>query len=182
MDNHTQSDECDDHTSTFVTACGKCIAPDRFMIEARVLVTNAAVMESFFHEIDPAFTTCLRYENITSKLQAERVSSFVAPTEYSAHRMKEVMISTVKLRSSPPGHTRFLRWQGHISSEDWDREEEPSMGWTDAGGNFGQSATVEGLRWRQRRATGEKLTERQEVITTRLQQKLNIIEQEMCSW
>lgn len=49
----------------------KCIAPGRFKMEARVLATKATVVEYFSCEIDLTF---FRYESITSKAQAERVS------------------------------------------------------------------------------------------------------------
>ncbi|CAN0163759.1 unnamed protein product [Ascophyllum nodosum] len=159
-----------------------------FMMEARVLMSNAAVMESFFHEIDPAFTTCFRYENITSDAQAERVSRFVAPTEYSAGRLAGMMLSAAKTPLSHPGHMRSRRLRAHGAlegSEYW--PEAMDDAWPGSGGTEAKeverSATIEG--WRARgghRRSSEKLTEAQEMMAVRLQRKLDILERELCSW
>ena len=151
-------------------------------------MSNAAVMESFFHEIDPAFTTCFRYENITSDAQAERVSRFVAPTEYSAGRLAGMMLSAAKTPPSHPGHMRSRRLRAHGAlegSEYW--PEAMDDAWPGSGGTEAKeverSATIEG--WRARgghRRSSEKLTEAQEMMAVRLQRKLDILERELCSW
>ncbi|CAN0583647.1 unnamed protein product, partial [Laminaria digitata] len=66
------------------------------MKEARVLITNAAVVDSTFQELGPGFTTCLRYENITDPTQASRVAQFIAPTNESAQLLSQTMLATVK--------------------------------------------------------------------------------------
>lgn len=81
----------------------------RFMKEARVLLANAAVVESTFHELDPGFSTCFRYENMTDPSQASRVAEFVAPTEHIAQRLAQTMVAFVK---RPPS-AGYLRRDTH---------------------------------------------------------------------
>lgn len=78
-----------------------------FMAESRNLLNNAGVVESLLREVDPAFVTCFRYEDMADEDQASRVASFVAPTEYAAQRLADKMLGAVRV-SSPPGAGRLL--------------------------------------------------------------------------
>lgn len=71
------------------------------MRESRILLNNAAVIESTFRELDPRFTTCFRYEDIANPDQASRVAHFVAPTETIAQRIGKKMLANVQVKSSP---------------------------------------------------------------------------------
>lgn len=73
---------------------------NRFMRESRILLNNAAVVESIFRELGPGFTTCFRYEDMADPAQAARVSKFLAPTDYVAERLEEKMLDNVRPRSA----------------------------------------------------------------------------------
>lgn len=84
------------------------------MRESRILLNNAAVLESTFRELDPAFTTCFRYEDMADPDQAARVSQFVAPTDYVAQRLGKKMLANVKIRPSgggAPGSITRVQWE-----------------------------------------------------------------------
>lgn len=69
-------------------------------MESRVLLANADVLISTFMEVDPAFVTCFRYEDIHSQEQAERVANFSAPTGHAAGRFASIMLSTARNHKS----------------------------------------------------------------------------------
>lgn len=71
------------------------------MRESRILVNNAAVVESMFRELGPGFTTCFRYEDMSDPSQANRVATFVAPTKYVAQRLANKMLENAKPRPNP---------------------------------------------------------------------------------
>ena len=68
------------------------------MRESRILLNNAAVVESIFRELDPAFTACFRYEDMSDPGQAGRVARFIAPTDYVAERLEKKMLENVRPR------------------------------------------------------------------------------------
>lgn len=68
------------------------------MRESRILLNNAAVVESIFRELGPGFTTCFRYEDMSDRAQATRVAHFVAPTEYIAESLARKMLFNVRQR------------------------------------------------------------------------------------
>jgi len=72
------------------------------MQESRVLLNNAAVVESIFQELGPGFTTCFRYEDMEDPAQAARVARFAAPNDYIAEHLSRNMLYKVKIRSPPP--------------------------------------------------------------------------------
>lgn len=71
----------------------------RFMLESRNLMVNADVVMSTFQELDPAFVTCFRYENISDPEQARRVADFAAPTEHISDRFMNGMLAAVRPKS-----------------------------------------------------------------------------------
>ncbi len=72
---------------------------NRFMMESRILLNNAAVIESTFGELGPGFTTCFRYEDMEDPAQAARVAQFAAPNNFTAECLSTKMLSKVKIRS-----------------------------------------------------------------------------------
>lgn len=93
------------------------------MRESRILLNNAAVVESTFRELGPGFTTCFRYEDMPDPAQAARVAQFVAPTEYVAQRLEKKMLANVRIKSPPdgaPGSTTRVQWEQVLVSVDFD--------------------------------------------------------------
>lgn len=72
----------------------------RFSHEARILMNNAAVVDSFFHELHPDFTTCFWYENIADPVQASRVARFVMPTKEGAANFSQTLLDSALV--NPP--------------------------------------------------------------------------------
>lgn len=70
------------------------------MREARVLINNAAVVESIFQELGPGFATCFRYESMSDPEQTHRVARFIAPDDVTAQHLEEKMLENVKPRSA----------------------------------------------------------------------------------
>lgn len=79
------------------------------MKEARLLLNNAAVIESTFQELDPGFTTCFRYEDIQDPAQAARVAQFLAPNDFVAEKLSTKMLAKVKLRKPRQQRQRQVR-------------------------------------------------------------------------
>lgn len=82
------------------------------MRESHILLNNAAVVESYFQELGPGFTTCFRYEDMSDPDQAARVARFVSPTEILATFLAAKMLAGVKTRppaeaavGAPPAET-----------------------------------------------------------------------------
>ncbi|CAM9131139.1 unnamed protein product [Scytosiphon promiscuus] len=70
-----------------------------FTHETRILTNNAEVIDSFSRELDPGFTTCFSYENISDPGQASRVGEFVAPTIAGAANFSRTLLQTVLVKT-----------------------------------------------------------------------------------
>ncbi|CAM9485768.1 unnamed protein product [Scytosiphon promiscuus] len=69
-----------------------------FTHEARVLINNAAVVDSSLHELHPDFVTCFSYDMIADPAQASRVARFAVPTEKVAASLEKTLLETVRVR------------------------------------------------------------------------------------
>lgn len=56
------------------------------------------MIDSYFHELQPDFITCFRYENISDPVQALRVARFVTPTEEGAANFSQTLIDSVAVK------------------------------------------------------------------------------------
>ena len=138
----------------------------RVMKEARVLITNAAVVDSTFQELGPGFTTCLQYENITDQAQASRVAQFVAPTNHSAQVLSRTMLATVKDMRHAPSRRHYV-----AKSRDWRHPRRMETGKSMY--NSGRQTDVQ--------VTEEVSREAEAMVVERLQQKLDKIERDQCA-
>lgn len=131
------------------------------MLEARILLANAAVVESLFREVGPEFTTCFRYDNMSDPSQAARVSRFVAPTEYAASRLANIMVDAVKTPSEN-SKSRYGKKHGNL----------------DGIGDGGPR----GRLWDRHRTNEAEVVmdQAQEMVVGRLQQKMDAIERDQC--
>lgn len=71
----------------------------RFVHEARILINNAAVIDSTLRELDPSFVTCFSYEMSCDPIQASRVADFIAPTEPVAAKLANILLEAVNVES-----------------------------------------------------------------------------------
>lgn len=76
------------------------VSPNRFAHEARILINSAAVVDSYFREVHPDFTTCFSYETISDPAQASRVASFFMPTEEGATKLSQTLLESAVVK--PP--------------------------------------------------------------------------------
>lgn len=73
----------------------------RFAHETRILITNAAVVGSSLHEVDPEFVTCISYANITSDpAQAARIADVVVPVPGVAEKISSSVLKFAKRKTS----------------------------------------------------------------------------------
>lgn len=64
----------------------------RFSHEARILITNAAVIDSAFREVDPAFISCFSIDRGSDSGQAVRVAEDVMPTPDAATSFSQLLL------------------------------------------------------------------------------------------
>lgn len=67
--------------------------------EARVLINNAAVIESSLQELAPSFVTCFSYNRISDPDQANRVAEFVMPTTAGAEHFAKILLQVAGMIS-----------------------------------------------------------------------------------
>eukprot|EP00752_Nemacystus_decipiens_P008517 g7606.t1 len=141
-----------------------------FMRESRILLNNAAVVESIFRELDPGFTTCFRYEDMSESSQAARVARFIAPTEYVAQRLEKKMLENVRPRSpteqQDPNQLRYRMdpWKDPRLADYRDRK-------------FNRAGSEEAAGARGFVPSGNPT---KDIVVARLQQKIDHIESGVC--
>eukprot|EP00903_Cladosiphon_okamuranus_P013988 g13009.t1 len=146
-----------------------------FMRESRILLNNAAVVESIFRELGPGFTTCFRYEDMADPAQAARVAKFVAPTDYVAERLSNKMLDNVRPKSEAD-HANLkkgkspLRYKGRDPRHAAYREREEEMnraGKEELAVGAGAVGAISGNLAK-------------DLVVARLQQKIDHIESGVC--
>lgn len=170
------------------------------MKEARILLTNAAVVDSTFEEIGPDFTTCFRYENMSDPLQAARVSEFVSPNNVTAKRLTDTMLWTAKTPSQTKSkrekkvarkHSKSKAAQqqekDHADRLERAREQNRKRGGLDGDDRDDASSgrvSSKNSNALQKGANNVEVVwdEERGMVTERLQQRMDKIERSRCSW
>lgn len=71
----------------------------RFAHEARILINNAAVIDSTLRELHPSFVSCFSYEMSCDPAQAARLADFIAPTHTVAMKLAKTLLEAVNVEA-----------------------------------------------------------------------------------
>lgn len=135
------------------------------MKEARILINNAAVVESTFQEVDLGYTTCLCFEDLADAGQASRVAEFISPTENVAEKVAHKMLAAFSSDSMGGARQKY-------SLNTHPQRSHAKFGTNPKGSRYQRAPSNLGA---------SQLNEAEEVVAARLQQGLDRIERGQCS-